>query len=239
MKRQTYIAIDLETTGLNPRLDRILEIGAVRVENGEQTASFSTFVDVGIPVPEFITGLTGITDEMARSGLPVERALIEFLDFCGECAILGHNILFDYGFLKQNMGNQGILFERKGIDTFQIARKYLPDLPSKSLENLCAHYGICQEKKHRACEDAWSASRLYQNLAKEFYDQCPEDFAPRQLVYQAKKESPITKSQKLYLLDLVKYHRIELDVSIDSLTKSQASRMIDHIILQYGRIRRR
>lgn len=236
---ERYAAVDLETTGLNPRTDKILEIGAVLVEEGEAKAFFSAFVNIEMPVPGEITRLTGITDEMAGSGLPLKEALEGFLDFCGECDILGHNIGFDYGFLKQNMANLKLPYERKGIDTLKIARKHLAELPSRSLENLCSYYGIFQEKRHRACDDALAAARLYQRMAEEFYGEHPEDFLPMPLTYHVKKESPITKSQKVYLIDLAKYHRIELNVSVDQLTKSQASRMIDRIILQYGRIRRR
>lgn len=238
MKKERYVAIDLETTGLNPRTDRILELGAVLVEDGKPQKTYSTFLNIGTEVPEFITGLTGITSQMAASGLPTRQGLAQFLDFCGECDILGHNILFDYSFLKQNLSIFGIPFERKGIDTLAIARKYLSGLPGRSLENLCLHYGIDQDRKHRACEDAWAAARLYECMAGEFLDLGPEDFEPKQLCYQVKKESPITKSQKVYLIDLAKYHKIDLNVAVETLTKSQASRMIDRIIAEHGRIRR-
>ncbi len=239
MERERYVAVDLETTGLNPRSDQILEIGAVLVEEGQTVATLSSFVQTGIQVPPSITELTGITQEMAESGKPLREALEEFLDFCGDCDILGHNIVFDYGFLKQNLANLKIPFERRGIDTLKIARKHLAALPSRNLETLCRYYGIPQEKQHRAFEDAMSASRLYQKLKEAFAWEYPEDFCPTPLAYHVKKEGPITKSQKVYLLDLVKYHRIDLNVSVDELTRSQASRMINRILLQYGRIFRR
>ena len=239
MEKEQYVAVDLETTGLNPRSDQILEIGAVLVEDGETVKTFSAFVNTGIQVPPAITELTGITQEMAESGKPLREALEGFLDFCGERDILGHNIPFDYGFLKQNLANLRLPFEKRGIDTLKIARKHLADLPSRSLETLCGHYGILQEKRHRACVDAMSASRLYQKLKEEFGREHPGDFLPVPLAYRVKKEGPITKSQKVYLLDLAKYHRIDLNVSVDELTKSEASRMINRILLQYGRIYRR
>ena len=83
-----------------------------------------------------------------------------------------------------------------------------------------------------------AASQLYDCLKKDFFLVSPAAFEPSALYYQVKKDSPLTKSQKVYLNDLIKYHRIELDVPVDAMTKSEASRMIDFIILNYGRIKR-
>ena len=235
---EEIIALDLETTGLNPRTDQILELGAARIRNGRVEDTYAAFINIGKKIPEFIVGLTGITDEMAAGGLPLEEALDGFLDFCGEAPILGHNVLFDYSFLKQKLANAGRSFDREGIDTLARAKKFLPELPSRTLEALCLHYGISQEKKHRAYEDALSAYRLYECLGREFFSASPAAFEPKPLVYQVKKESPVTISQKRYLNDLIKYHRIETDAVLEQLTKSEASRMIDNIISQYGKIKR-
>lgn len=235
---EEIIALDLETTGLNPRTDQILELGAARIRNGRVEDTYAAFINIGKKIPEFIVGLTGITDEMAEGGLPLGEALDGFLDFCGEAPILGHNILFDYSFLKQKLANAGRNFDREGIDTLALAKKFLPELPSRTLEALCLHYGISQEKKHRAYEDALSAYHLYECLSREFFSVSPVAFEPKQLVYHVKKESPVTISQKRYLNDLIKYHRIETDAVLEKLTKSEASRMIDNIISQYGKIKR-
>lgn len=234
----SIIALDLETTGLNPRKDQILEIGAARIENGEVTDTFATFVNIGKTIPPFITELTGITNEMAADGSPIENALKDFLDFCGTLPVLGHNIIFDYGFLKENAARLGVSFEREGIDTLAIARKFLPELPSRSLGAICEYYDIVQEKKHRAYEDAISAYRSYERMKMDFENASPAAFWPKPLIYQVKKESPITISQKRYLNDLLKYHRIEADAALETMTKSEASRMIDTIISQYGKIKR-
>ncbi|MDO5425606.1 MAG: 3'-5' exonuclease [Eubacteriales bacterium] len=236
--KEAYIALDLETTGLNPRDDQILEIGAARVEGGAVTQVYEVFVNSGVPIPQKIQELTGITPEMAASGVPVREAMEGLLDFCGDWDILGHNLIFDYSFLKCNAVKLGGSFEKNGIDTLKIARKFLPELPSRSLEVLCSHFSVPQEKKHRASYDAIAASQIYQEMGRRYEALEPDVFLPQPLVYKIKKDAPITISQKLYLLDLLKYHRIDLDVSVDSLTKSQASKMIDRIILDYGRIKR-
>ena len=236
--RNSYIALDLETTGLKPDTDRILEIGAVKVEEGEVTETFSTFIDCGIPVPPFITELTGITQKMILGSPSLEEGMGRFMEFSGQEVLLGHNLSFDYAFVKQNAAALWFPYERQGLDTLKIARCCLPELPKKSLDQVSAYFGIPQEHHHRALDDALTAARIYQRLKEEFCEVYPELFEPSRLNFKVKKASPITNSQKVYLRDLLKYHRINDNVKIEELTKSQASRIIDGIILKYGRIKR-
>ncbi|MDO4261269.1 MAG: exonuclease domain-containing protein [Eubacteriales bacterium] len=233
-----YIALDVETTGLNPGRDKVLEIGAVRVRDGVEAETFQTLIDAGTPVPERIQELTGITDEMRRMGRRPEQVYPEFVEFCGDLPVLGHNVQFDFGFLKQGAVNQGLTFEKEALDTLKIARRVLPDLPSRTLAAMCAHYQVDPGSSHRALDDARSAHRVLWKLWEEFGERDPEAFALRRLTYSAKRQSPITNSQKGYLNDLLKYHRIETSICIEDMTRSEASRMIDRIILQYGRISR-
>jgi DNA polymerase-3 subunit alpha (Gram-positive type) len=232
----TYLAFDLETTGLSPMSDRILEIGAVLVEEEEVTDTFETFIDVGIPVPAHITKLTGITGEMIAGSPGVREAVTRFLEFSGDRVILGHNLQFDYSFMKRNVVNMGLSYERQGLDTLKIARLCLPELESRSLDRLAAYFGIPEEHHHRALDDALTTARLYERLKEEFGEKRPDLFEPSPMTFKVKKESPVTNSQKRYLRDLIKYHKIEDSVKIEELTKNEASRMIDGIILQYGRI---
>ncbi len=236
--QNSYVALDLETTGLRPKHDRILEIGAVRVEEGEITGTYTTFIDNGVVIPERITELTGITPEMV-AGSPLPGSAVRgFLEFAGESVLLGHNLLFDYGFMKRAVVIMGGTFERRGIDTLAISRICLPQLPGKALDKMAEHYHIEQGHHHRALDDAMTAARLYERLKEEFGAQRPSLFEPSPLTFQVKKEGMITNSQKVYLRDLIKYHRIESSVKIDMLTKSEASRMIDAILLRYGKITR-
>lgn len=232
----SYVAFDLETTGLRPKYDRILEIGAVKVECGEVTGTYETFIDSGVEIPPRITELTGITQEMVAGSPGIREAVEGFLDFSGESVLLGHNIQFDYSFMKRNVVNLGGTYERRGLDTLAISRLCLPQLQGKSLDKMAAHYGIPQEQHHRALDDALTAARLYERLREEFGEKRPDLFAASPLVFKVKKEGPITNSQKVYLRDLLKYHRIESNVKIEMLTKSEASRMIDGIISQHGKM---
>ena len=97
----TYVSIDLETTGLNPKRDRIIEIGAIRVEQGQIAEEFSTFVDPGRKLEERITELTGIRDEDLADAPQLDEVFPKLLKFMGELPLLGHSILFDYSFLKK------------------------------------------------------------------------------------------------------------------------------------------
>ena len=234
----SYVVVDLETTGLQPAKDRILEIGAVKVENGEVKDTFCTFINPRMAIPPFIQALTGITQDMVENAPTAEQAFYEFLDFCGDRDLMGHNLMFDYSFLKHQAANLKLSFEKRGIDTLKIARSVLPEQESRSLTSLCEYFQINREQAHRAFHDALATHEVYEQLKKRAREGQERLFVPVPLLYKAKKQGPITNSQKAYLNDLVKYHKISLDVEIDSLTKNEASRKIDNIISEYGRIMR-
>ena len=234
----TYIALDLETTGLNPSMDRILEIGAVKVIGGQVEETYETLVNPGRKIEKRIEELTGITDEMAAEGLDTRTAVTELVEFCEDLPLLGHNILFDYSFVKQNAINLNLPFEKEGIDTLKIARVLFPEMEHRGLQALCSYYQIQPEKAHRAAFDALAAMELYHRMGEQFPDSPEELFAPKMLIYKGRKRGPITPAQKGYLNDLIKYHKIALEESVDGLTKNEASRIIDRIILEYGRIQR-
>lgn len=226
-----YLCVDLETTGLNPKQDKIIEIGAVKVKNGLITAQFSRFVYPGRRLEERITELTGIRDEDLQGAALIREVLPDFLAFAEELPLLGHSLLFDYSFLKRAAVNQRLTFERKGVDTLKIARKYLPQLPSRSLGELCRHYGI-DHRAHRALEDARATAALYEKLCGQFFEEA--DFAPQPLLYQVKREGPATKAQKERLNRLLAQHGIVPDYEVELLTKNEASRLTDRILARYG-----
>jgi len=109
-------------------------------------------------------------------------------------------------------------------------------VPSRKLECLCEHYNIKTGHHHRAIDDAWAAKCLYDCLKKQYGQGNEKYFEPGELIYQAKREGPITPAQKRYLNDLIKYHRIEIDYAVEKLTKNEASRKIDKILSTYGKI---
>lgn len=228
----SYVSIDLETTGLNPKEDAIIEIGAVKVLDGRRTETLRTFVNPRRILPERIIELTGITQNEARGGISAGEAAWKVIEFVGELPIMAHRVMFDYAFLKRAAVNNGLCFEKTGIDTLWLARKYLPGLESRSLSSLCEYYHIdC--RAHRALEDALATSELYSRLAEDYYEE--ESFRPRPLLYKVKKEAPATQKQKDRLYELIDRHKLTIEYEVDSLTRNQASRYTDRILAAYGR----
>lgn len=230
-----YVAIDLEMTGLCARTDRILEIGAVKVVDHQVVDTWQIFVNPHRTLSDAIVSLTGITQEMVADGAEAVDALLELIGFTGDLPLVGHNIMFDYSFLKQCATNHKIPYEKSAIDTLKISRKCFPDLESKKLESMCQHYQITDVQEHRALADAALTAKLLECLWTEFGETHPEEFLPKPLQYRAKRQGPATPAQKRDLIELMAYHKIELDVEVEALTKSEASRMIDKIYAQYGR----
>lgn len=231
-----YIALDLETTGLDPKKNKIIEIAAVHVKDGAVKERYQTLLNPGWKLSEQITELTGITNEELLDAPVIEEKLGEFLEFIQNRVIVGHSVLFDYSFLKRAAVNQGLVFEAKAIDTLKIARKYLADLPSRNLHALCLHYGI-EHHAHRALADAEATHELLVRLWEQFYqEETADDFLPWELHYQVKREGPITKPQKERLLRILKQHKINPEYDVARLTKNEASRIIDKIILKYGKL---
>lgn len=232
----SYIALDLETTGLNPKRDKMIEIGAVRVEDGAETGRFHTMLNPRRELEERITELTGIRGDMLENAPDIVDILEEFLAFCGELPLLGHRIIFDYSFVKRAAVNQGLAFEKNGMDTLTLCRRFMPAEERKRLGAACAFYGLAQESAHRALGDALDAHRLYQKLVEKHGAEAPEAFAAKPLIYKVKREQPASKKQKEDLRYLLKYHKIDLPVQIDYLSRNEVSRITDKIISRYGRI---
>lgn len=231
----SYIAIDLETTGLHPKRNRILEIGACRVRDGIIEESWQSLIDPEQRIEEQISGLTGISEAMVEGCPKIAEVIEEVIGFCHDLPILGHNINFDYRFLKQAAVNQKITWECAGIDTLKLCRAYMPAGESKTLANACRFYGIETGAGHRALADAKAAHFLYQRLLKEHGKEGHKGFGAEKLVYKVKREQPASKRQKERLQELIKYHKIETSVKIEGLSKSEASRLADQIISRFGR----
>lgn len=230
------VVLDLETTGLNPKYDKIIEIGAIRIREGKVEQSFSRLINPGIKLSEKTTLLTGITDEMLIGKQSLDQILDSILDFLGEDMLLGHHIIFDYSFLKKAVINakpKGYMFERNGIDTLKIARMVLPADRKKTLENLCADFGISYHP-HRAGEDALATWMLFKKLVEYNYETNPHLFEPKPLCYQVKRESPIMQKQIEQIKRLQEQYRFTLTVNLEKMTKNEASRYIDRIRSEYG-----
>ena len=222
----------METTGLNPKRDRIIEIGAVKVRNGQIVDTFQRLVDPKQELEERVEVLTGISSKELEGQPTIQEILPELKEFLGEDVLLGHRVLFDYSFLKRSFTNEKIPFERKGIDTLKLARQFVTECESKKLESLCKYYGITHQA-HRALGDAQATIELYQILVEKYYNE--DAFAPKPLEFKVKKESPITKAQKERLTLLLAKHNLVPKCEIASMTRNEASRYMDQILATYGR----
>ena len=234
-----YVSVDVETTGLAPKQDKIIEIGAVRVRDGQIVESFTSFVNPGRILPAHITELTGILQEQVDEAETMESVVPAFLEFAGDLPLVGHRILFDYGFLKRAAVNMRLDFERSGVDTLKLSRQFLSELPSRRLSALCEHFEI-PIQAHRALEDARATHILYEKLL-ELYGTDPDrakDFEPVPLICKVKRESPATKAQKERLTKLLALHQLTPDYDVSMLTKNEASRQIDRILAAYGSLQK-
>ncbi|MCX7852689.1 MAG: exonuclease domain-containing protein [Caldilineales bacterium] len=157
---QVYVAVDLETTGLNPERDAILELGAVRFRDGEVLDTFSQVVNPGRPIPPAIRRLTGIGQEEADRAPNLARVASAFRRFLGDAPLVGHNIGFDVAFLR----NAGLYTANPIVDTWELALIVLPQLASYKLERLAAYLGIELAQVHRALADAMTSMHLFTAL---------------------------------------------------------------------------
>lgn len=231
---KSYIAFDIETTGLSPQENEIIEIGALKVRDGKVQERFMEFIKPRAPIPLNITSLTGIDNEMVASSREREQVIPDFLKFCESDILIGHNVLFDYSFVKVGAESLGLSFERKGIDTLKVARIVHRDLPSKSLGVLCDYYQIQNAAAHRAYHDALATAKLYQTLAYYFEEKEPKVFQPSPLVCTVKKCQPATKKQLEFLKRLTRQKGMQVNFNPETLTRSEASRLIDGILSGQG-----
>ncbi len=157
----TYVVFDIETTGFSAVTDRIIEIGAVKVEDGKITDKFSTFVNPKRPIPFRITELTSITDEMVISSPDIETILPQFIEFIGDAVLVAHNASFDVGFIEQNCKRQKIEADFTYVDTVALARVLLPALNRFKLDTVAKALNISLENHHRAVDDAGCTAEIF------------------------------------------------------------------------------
>ena len=136
---QDYVVIDLEMTGLNVKTDHILEVGAVKVRNHHAVDQFGAILRQNIKIPEKVTELTGITETMVKEGAEKEDAMKQFFEFIGDDIIVGQNVIFDYGFLKQWAVNNNMPLQRTEVDKLKIDRNFWPREQKRHMESLCKY----------------------------------------------------------------------------------------------------
>jgi len=162
-----YVVLDIETTGLDPSYDEIIELSAIRVVDDIQVNSFSSLVKPINQIDDFITGLTGITNDIVSKAPSIEDILPQFCEFVGENVIVGHNVNFDINFIYDNlMECSNKAFENEFIDLLRIARRTLPELKNHKLKTLAEHFEVDTTGAHRGIKDC--------NMTNECFRYCKE-----------------------------------------------------------------
>lgn len=166
----TFICFDIETTGLSAARDKITEIGAVKVENGVITDTFSTFANPEMPIPQKITQLTGITDDMVKDAPSQSDAVSAFLEFAGDNVLVAHNAPFDTSFIAKACEDMGREYNYTSIDTVAISRAILTDIKNCKLDTVAKFLRLGDFNHHRATDDAEMLARIFINLCQRLTD---------------------------------------------------------------------
>ncbi len=160
----TTVIFDFETTGLDSLRDRIIEIGAIKYQNGQRVSEFSFLIKPDIPLPEIASRITGITADMLENQPAIEDILPQFLHFIDKAVLVAHNAEFDMAFLKHACSRIGYQLEWSCFCTLKLARQLLPDLESKNLDSLAQHFGLSFAARHRSIGDCEVTGAVLQSL---------------------------------------------------------------------------
>ncbi len=163
-KQNIFVAIDVETTGLSPFANELIEVSAIKYDGNKKIDTFSTLIRPKVQIPYYITKITGITNDMVKNAPEVEEVMPELIRFVGDSAIVAHNANFDYKFI-QNYSNNSFT-KNKVIDTVPIGRKLYPELPNHKLGTIARHIGITEDGFHRAEFDCECCAKIYMEYLK-------------------------------------------------------------------------
>ncbi len=192
----TYVVFDLETTGLHSDRDKIIEIGGVKVKDGQIVDRFSTFVNPEMPIPYRIEELTGINDSMVVNAPKIEEILPEFLKFCDGCVLVAHNAEFDMGFIDEKSRNLNLHRDFTSMDTVALARVLLPDLRGYKLDQVAKAIKVPLLNHHRAVEDAECTALIFLKFLEMLGEQGKETLA--QVNEMSRKSPNAVKKQPTY-----------------------------------------
>jgi DNA polymerase-3 subunit alpha (Gram-positive type) len=161
------IIFDIETTGLSPTAERITEIGAVRLVNMEVADEFHTFINPEKPIPDHITQLTGISDDMVKDAPSEADALVKFMEFCGSRPVIAHNASFDTSFIREACKRSAIEYNSDAIDTLKLCRAAVPGNKTHTLAAMAKFYRIGDFNHHRALDDAKVLAQIFGKLVED------------------------------------------------------------------------
>ena len=195
-----FVVFDIETTGLYKERDRIIEIGAVKVENGQVTDRFSSFIDPECRIPAETTELTSITDSMVKGAPKFHEIIDEFIDFCDGAIMVAHNANFDMGFMKEKSKGCGRSFEKPYIDTMVLMRCMFPKLPNARLDTLCKQMGVINAHHHRAVDDAEATAQAFIKMLGQLSESGKNNIAEYNRIFDIRTAAVKTKAFHVILL---------------------------------------
>lgn len=169
--QKSFVVFDIETTGLSPHTDEIIEIGAIRIDdiNASSHTTYQELIKPSCNISSRITKITGITNDMVKCCNSIEHHIKEFKDFIGDLPLVAHNASFDCGFISKVFSSHGIEFNNHVIDTLQLSRKAFPQLDNHKLITIKEHLRIKSDRDHRALDDAIATFRVYAFAIDELY----------------------------------------------------------------------
>lgn len=170
--QKSFVVFDIETTGLSPHNDEIIEIGAIRVDdiNASGHTTYQELIKPSCRISSRISKITGITNDMLENCNSIDHHIEEFKEFIGDLPLVAHNASFDCGFMSHVFNKHGLEFNNHVIDTLQLSRKALPQLDNHKLTTIKEHLRIQSDRDHRALDDAIATLRVYAFAIDELYN---------------------------------------------------------------------
>ena len=220
-----YIVLDIETTGLSFRTEKITEIGAVKVKDGEIVDTFECFVNPQIPIPQKIVEITHITDEMVKDAATIEEVMPKFLEFIGDLKLVAHNADFDVGFLKYNAETLGLKMDNEYIDSLKLSRQLYPEFKKHKLGMIAEKLGIKVENAHRALDDVKTLVQVFLKMLEKVNEEEP------------KKRGKKKEEKKELYKTLPSYHAIILVKNLKGLRNLYELISISHLNYFYKKPR--
>ena len=200
-KFDDFVVFDIETTGLSPKNNKITEIGAIKIINGEIAESYSQLINPGVVIPELIVKLTGITDEMVAEKPNISEVLPSFKEFIGDSVLVAHNATFDMGFIRENYKAINVSIDNPVLDTLELSRAVFPRLKSHKLNLIAKHLKVDLLNHHRAVDDALATANILLKILEMVQD---KKFQNLSELNTLKSSADITKGDMYHTIILAK-----------------------------------
>lgn len=227
---QNFVAIDIETTGLSPDYDEIIELGAAKYLDGQLVDTFDSLVKPQNPIDDFISSLTGITNDMLRDAEPLEIVLPQYINFIGNMLVVGHNVNFDINFIYDECERCGLSsFDNDFVDTMRLSRRMYKDLPNHKLDTVARHFCLPERSAHRGLNDCVISANCYLKMVED-----SERFSEAVSTLQKKKEQfhakSIVAAEGLQNPDSPLYNRVCVFTgTLEHFTRSEAAQLVSNI----------